>query len=276
MLSGHAHASYLLPLEIWEGIIGLLWNDPHALLACWLTCHYLAPLCKTRIGFLKLALRSSRFLVQEISKSPGIEDCVTDLSIGSEDMNTAPVLLAGRLKKLRRLLLDHVHIGRTTHVASLSFLLTFRTIRALSLWQCTFASFSALIRLIVNLPRLEDLTLQGVVWMRHDPLPHHIARGKSQCLPLRSLYFFTFRGDGLLYAQFLSWMRLVPSVAGIESFGTSCDFPADMKELSHFLHVCRDLRELRLTFPPGHFSSSPSKWLVDDVHRTMVTNMQLE
>lgn len=188
-----------LPPELCDHVIDYLWDDPHALIACSLTCRGWVPTTRLHL-FEAVKLKGPHDcarLHQALNASgtapTAIADCIRDLSIitppsefvdaGGEPAEGGSRWLCYWMPKLLPKLC-HVNCLRLEHVdwellaaneSTKDCILCFSpNLKELHLSSLMFATADALLQTITSFPQLITLEMSYLVWWGdHSPSPSH-------------------------------------------------------------------------------------------------------
>jgi hypothetical protein len=184
----------MLPVELYELIIGHLHDDKATLKACSLTCKTFLHLSRYHL-FYKLRLcrpYTERFLDAAIGSthSPSSPGTYVRHLILFDDLNKALPLLVPRLLNVTSLLLvfDRDELGDTQRAMMLS---GFQKVTSLDIRYCRFHTSAEMGELIASFPSLEYLCCSAMNWSEYAepviPLPHSI---NKIALPVYQSTFF--------------------------------------------------------------------------------------
>ncbi|PCH41668.1 hypothetical protein WOLCODRAFT_70075 [Wolfiporia cocos MD-104 SS10] len=209
IISTRDTAASRIPIEIWEYILDVLKDDPHALLACELVCRG----WRTRSRYLldqvdyeptfcerESVVRWARFM-QVIKKHRAR---VTRVDLAGEHsqegqpgslahLGTFVAMLAGRLPHLRHLYIrDGAWPRGTIHASTVFFhLSTFPSVSKLWLNNITFPSVTIFGRLICSFKRLSELRAHNISFVDTQLPP----RGRPWLAPTKLTHIYMDRAS---------------------------------------------------------------------------------
>lgn len=261
-LSQNAHETHFsqFPVDIFERIIDLLWDDPPSLKACALTCRLWHPRSRYRLYNIYHQHIQSEYarntLMNMLRASPNLGPYIRSLYIDrfTNDrhphwINSVPLLMAPMLPNLFKLHFRDVLSSSWMHPFAHSHLAFFKSVGNLSLQGCRFNTFNSLARIILSFPSLIYLTLNNVTCNDLNCLKHLVGRSRSKNLRIQSLAIVTDSWRSRNAANFMDWLMTTPSTTSISLFSFASTFPGDLQVLERFLRVTsQNLKRLEISF----------------------------
>lgn len=252
-----------LPFELWDLIVAFLSHEPHALLACCLTCHSFRKHARNRLSILLRPfiylndLTAFGFFAEEIRTIPGRAQFVLEMSLhGHPPLAFSLVLhrFASQLGNLRVLSLSNIH--EALNVPSSTWSLyggAFRRVEDLNLFSVQFPSFIDFTRFITSFRAVKRLRV-SYISSAHQGVPLRVVRLPRQLKVLEHMTLRWMEEDGGHFLEaFVRWFSSKQcTVQDLHIDGTIPSHPSSFLLVES---IRTHLQELTLNF----FGHSPTE-----------------